>query len=164
MKEVWQSVGVPQPLITRNLLNSRTRIVGSLASTLFAMTAAIGLSPQEIIASERVDLIEVNHFYDEHGKLVFDQIIFYDWCDQKCRYNVRAWRLLKKPAQVPSRNWEHGDYVSIWKDGALVRHVRAPSFRESWTQYDPELAERDFLPKERRADLCRMIGDGSTIR
>jgi hypothetical protein len=25
--------------------------------------------------------------------------------------------------------------------------------RETWTQYDPELLEREFLPKERRREL-----------
>jgi hypothetical protein len=29
--------------------------------------------------------------------------------------------------------------------------------RESWTQYDPELVEREFLPQERRRELHRRV-------
>ncbi|MEX2026593.1 MAG: hypothetical protein WEH44_04820, partial [Pirellulaceae bacterium] len=31
--------------------------------------------------------------------------------------------------------------------------VRAATMRESWTQYDPELVEREYLPKEKRREL-----------
>jgi hypothetical protein len=33
--------------------------------------------------------------------------------------------------------------------------VRAASFRETWTQYDPELIERDYLPKEKRRGFVK---------
>ena len=114
------------------------------------------LDPVEDVAIDRVDLIELNHFYDEQGKHVFDQIIFYDWSPQSGRYHVRAWRLLKKPAQIPSRNWKHGEFVAVWHDGDLLRRVRGTSVRESWTQYDPELIEREFLAKDKRPDLARL--------
>ena len=39
--------------------------------------------------------------------------------------------------------------------GEVLRTVTAKSFRETWTQHDPELAERDYLPKERRRDFYR---------
>lgn len=118
--------------------------------------AALGLSPNTDVAHDVVDLIEVNHFYDEHGRLVFDQVIFYDWCGAQCRYQVRAWRLLKKPSQVPHRNFATGEYETIWHDGDVLRRVRGKSFRESWTQYDPELREREHLPKDRRRELYKM--------
>ncbi len=157
---------LPRRLTGRAPYELKEEIVGNLATALAVVLTAATLNPpdQEIVAFDRVDLVEVNHFYDEHGKLVFDQVIFYDWCDQQCRYNVRAWRLLKKPAQVPQRNFEHGDYVAIWQDGTHVRKVRASSYRESWTQYDPELVEREHLPKDKRADLCKLIIKGSSQR
>jgi hypothetical protein len=105
------------------------------------------------VARETVDLVEVNHFYDEQGRLVFDQTIFYDWSADNGRHMVRAWRLVKNPAQLPQRDWNDGGYVSIWHDGDVLRHVRATSIRETWTQYDPELVEREFLPKEHRKEL-----------
>lgn len=120
------------------------------------VAATLGLTPSTDVAQDVVDLVEVNHFYDEHGRLVFDQVIFYDWCGTNCRYQVRAWRLLKKPAQVPQRNYVTGEYESIWHDGDVLRRVRAKTFRESWTQYDPELREREYLPKEKRRELYKM--------
>lgn len=115
--------------------------------------ALLGLNPTHDVAQDQVDLIEVNHFYDEHGRLVFDQVIFYDWSHSQSRYQVRAWRLLKNKAQIPSKNFQTGDYETIWHDGDVLRRVRGASFRESWTQYDPELREREYLPKDRRREL-----------
>ena len=127
--------------------------MGTLVSTIGVLVAICGLSPQEDVASEQVDLIEVNHFYDDQGRHVFDQVIFYDWEDSHSRHMVRAWRLVKNPAQLPQRNWKDGTYVSIWYDNDVLRKVQAKSMRESWTQYDPELVEREYLPKEKRKDL-----------
>lgn len=115
------------------------------------------INPVEDVAKDRVDLIEVNHFFDEHGKHVFDQVIFYDWSPQFSRYNVLAWRLLKDVAQVPYREGSRQDYVAIWHDGAVLRKVQAETVRESWTQYDPELVERAYLPKEQRRELLKLI-------
>ena len=130
--------------------------MGILHSSIIICAATFGLNPVEDVASDRVDLVELNHFYDEKGRLVFDQIIFYDWSPANNRYNVRAWRLLKTPAQVPYRSWPRGEYVAVWHDGEILRKVRADSLRESWTQYDPELVEREFLPKEKRRELSRL--------
>lgn len=105
---------------------------------------------------DHVDVIEVNHFYDKHGKLVFDQAIFYEWDDKEGRFQVIDWRLIKKPSQIPRRDWKRGDYVCVWSDGETLRVVRAKSYRETWTQYDPELVERQFLPKEYRKGLTSL--------
>ncbi len=124
-----------------------------ITSAFAVLMAATCLTPQNGVSRDEVDLIEVNHFFDEHGRLVFDQVIFYEWSASNSRYHVRAWRLLKSPSQVPSRCWERGDFFSTWQDGDTLREVRAPQYRETWTQYDPELAERAFLPKEKRRAL-----------
>jgi hypothetical protein len=102
---------------------------------------------------ERVDLIEINHFYDEQGRLVFDQAIFYDWYEEDERHMVRAWRLVKHPAQLPQRDWQNGGYLAVWLDGEVLRAIRSESLSETWTQYDVELVEREWLPKERRREL-----------
>jgi hypothetical protein len=102
---------------------------------------------------ERVDVIEVNHFYDEQGRLVFDQLIFWDWCEAQDRHEVIAWRMLKCPSQLPEFDWDRGGHVARWLDGEVFREVRAQSVRETWTQYDPELEELALLPRERRREL-----------
>jgi hypothetical protein len=124
-------------------------------SALVLLLASVCHNGTELVVVDEVDLMEVNHFYDEQGRHVFDQTIFYDWCPVQCRFNVRAWRLLKTPSQRPSRDWESGGHVAFWHDGTVLRRVRSRAFRESWTQYDPELVERDFVPKEQRPDLHR---------
>ncbi len=127
--------------------------MGAIVTTLMFAAAAAGLNPDEPIATDTVDLIEINHFYDENGKLVFDQLLFYDWSAKDARFQVRAWRLLKKNSQLPRRDWQRGDYQTTWHDGDLLRHVRAKSIRETWTQYDPELIERANLAKDKRREL-----------
>ena len=129
-----------------------------------AIVVALGLSPQEDVAREEVDLMEVNHFYDEQGRLVFDQVIFYDWSPEHSRYMVRAWRLVKNPAQLPQRDWKDGGYAAVWQDGEVLRHVHGDSVRETWTQYDPELIEREYLPKEQRKELRTVKIDRTSQR
>ncbi len=122
-------------------------------TTICASFLAFGIAPQEDVARESVDLIELNHFYDEHGRLVFDQVIFYDWSAGDSRYHVRAWRLVKNPSQLPQRDWAGGGYSAMWQDGEQIRNIRSKSIRETWTQHDPELVEREYLPKEKRKEL-----------
>jgi hypothetical protein len=118
----------------------------------------LSVLPQDICVRESVELIEVNHFYGEDCKLVFDQIIFYDWSESDARYMVRSWRLIKTPLQIPYRDHANGGYTAVWVDnGDALRSVRSRDFRETWSQAgvggDPELNEREFLPKERRREL-----------
>lgn len=131
--------------------------MGTVSAILGVLVSVATLNPAENVVLDRVDLMEVNHFYDEHGRLVFDQIIFYDWSAADSHYHVRAWRLLKNPAQMPARNWQQGDFVAVWHDGEVLRKVRSETVRESWTQYDPELLEREFLPKDQRRDLRKLV-------
>jgi hypothetical protein len=137
--------------------------VGTTTFTWAISLALMGLSPPEYVVTDRVDVIEINHFYDEHGKLVFDQILYYEWSAAQSRYNVRAWRLLKSPAQVPQRDWQRGDFVARFYDGDALREVRAATMRESWTQYDPELIEREYLPKEQRRELRSLNSSRKTL-
>lgn len=127
--------------------------MATLVSSVAVLACLCGLPPREDVASEQVDLVEVNHFYDDQGRHVFDQVIFYDWADGHGRHMVRAWRLVKNPSQLPQRNWKDGTYAALWYDNDVLRKVQAKSMRESWTQYDPELVEREYLPKEKRKDL-----------
>jgi len=130
--------------------------MGTLSLQCVLLVATVGSNPIEDVPCDRVDLIEVNHFHDDQGRLVFDQVIFYEWSPGEGRHQVQAWRLLKNAAQKPRRDFKTGEYVATWHDGELLREVRAPAARESWTQYDPELVEREHFAKERRKDLARL--------
>jgi hypothetical protein len=108
--------------------------------------------------TERVDLVEVNHLFNEDGKPVLAQVIWYDW--QRVRYSVVDWRKVGSPGILPYRDWESGGYVCFWLDYQTLRKVRAAEFRETWTQVgvagDPEVNEREILPKERRRELRKL--------
>lgn len=104
-----------------------------------------GILPLPDIAHDRVDAVEVSHFYDGDGRLVFDQVIF--WQDG----HVRAWRLFKTGDQWPFRS--RGEYATIWFDGDRLRCVRAISYRETWEQHDRELDDREKFPAHLRAGL-----------
>lgn len=103
----------------------------------------------------QADLIEINHYFDQDGKSVFDQLIFLDWDDKANRYNVVAWRLIKSPNQIPLRNPGTGKYSATWFDGKVLRTVIANKRVETWTQFDPETRERAFRAKSQRPDLVR---------
>ena len=124
-----------------------------LSAALQVLVAIAVVPPRDHVLHDTCDLVELNHFYDENGSLVFDQILFYDWDERAARYHVRAWRLVKHDNQIPQRDHARCDYVASWQDGERLRQVRAKSFRETWLQYDPELVEREFLPKEQRREL-----------
>lgn len=125
-------------------------------ATLAVCLALCGANTSPKVAEERVDLIEINHFHDDQGRPVFDQIIFYDWSQTDQRYQIRDWRLLKNANQIPLRNTGDGEYVAVWTDFKsrdALRKTQAKLLRESWTQYDPELVEREFLPEGKRRKL-----------
>lgn len=126
---------------------------------LFLLCATFGAmlsDPPRIAATEHIDLIEINHYFDGGGKSVFDQLIFYNWDESARRFNVVAWRLLKNPNQLPIRNPGNGMYYTSWHDGKILRVIHADRKMETWTQYDPETYERKFLPKSSRSDLLRI--------
>lgn len=103
-----------------------------------------------------VDLVELNHYHDESGRHVFDQLIFYDWSEQKRRFDVRAWRLVKVPGQLPLHDHKTNVWRMIWHDAGMLRTVEAAAYRETWTQYDPELINREFLSQENRRELTKL--------
>lgn len=133
--------------------------MGAMSIQIAVCMAALTLSPADEVTVDQVDLVEINHFYDDQGRLVFDQVIYYDWSTVHSRYQVRDWRLLKTTTQVPLRDWREGGYVAEWEDFKQrngMRRVKSKSVRETWTQYDPELVEREFLAQEKRTELNRI--------
>lgn len=93
-----------------------------------------------------VDRVELNHY--SHGEHVFDQLIFYSWSSQRKRFDVREWRLKKSDSMVPVPR--RGGYMLRWHDDGVLREVTTNSFRETWTQYDPEVIEREHLAQDQR--------------
>ncbi|GIX00898.1 MAG: hypothetical protein KatS3mg111_4230 [Pirellulaceae bacterium] len=110
--------------------------------------------------SERVDLIELNHFYDERGRHAYDQVIFYEWSPDYCRFHVIAWCLVENnthrmPTRVPGAS---GDWAVRWldRDTMVHREVRSRLFRETWSHVDPERANKKLLEEKYRISLLRL--------
>jgi len=127
-------------------------------ATLTICLSIVGLNPVGDTAKDSVDLFEVNHYYDESGRFIFKQLIFYDWCPKQCRFNVRAWRLIRSTGQLPTLDRRKKKYVAVWQDGSKFRRVQAKNMRQTWTQFDPEQFERKFLPKDKRVELVGKFG------
>lgn len=109
------------------------------------------------VAQDSVDVIEINHFINESGQVQLDQIIFYDWSPSQSRYIVRAWRSLKTPSQLPMKQ-PNGGYVAVWhdsRDGNVMRKVHAKSVIETWTTYDPETVNQEYLDRNLRCELTQ---------
>ncbi len=111
------------------------------------------------VATDKVDLIEVNFYYDEKGQPVLQQLIFFDWSEADQRYEVRSFRIIHELHQLPRRMHKNGLYVVIWQDQMdnVLRKVYAKSIRQTRTQYDPEMVHRKLLPKEQRRGLSRPL-------
>ena len=133
--------------------------MGTSTAALTVCLIVLGSNPTSERSGEKVDLVELNHFHDDQGRPVFDQIIFYDWSPAEGRYQVRDWRLLKSPDQIPLHSARDREFTAVWNDFKAqdtLRSTRAKMVRETWTQYDPELVEREFLAENKRRKLMEV--------
>lgn len=110
--------------------------------------------------SEEVDLIELNHFHDCLGRHVYDQVIFYEWSAEFQQYHVRAWCLVEDRESAnrrPTRTYTDNRYHVHWedRDQHLSRKISSPHFRESWTQVDPERANKTLLDERLRTAFVK---------
>lgn len=100
-----------------------------------------------------VDVLELNRYYDEVGRLLHTQVIgwSFDEGHDKSRLNVVFWRLAKVVSDYPVPQGSY--YVTTYRDGDAMRKVYGRSYRETWTQYDPEMEDRNNLPMNQRRGL-----------
>lgn len=109
-----------------------------------------------------VDAIELNHMYDDDGKVSLDQVIFwyqdqvidYRPCTQNSRrYNKEAEKKAINNNDVYNPEWVGTDmrpikcgnwYISCFFDhkDSVRRKIYTKIYKESWTQFDPELVQR----------------------
>ena len=121
---------------------------------------AISESSPSSVCIEEVDLIELNHFHDCLGRHVYDQVIFYEWSSELNRYHVRAWCLVedREPSsRRPTRTYTDNRHHVGWhdRDQNLNRRISSQHFRESWTQVDPERANKQLLDEKQRTALVK---------
>lgn len=109
----------------------------------FVLLATI---PHQPIQSANVDLVERNTYCDEEGSEVFTQYIFSDWNTRHGRHEIVDFRM--DDGQIR----REGNVLWFAHLGEIHR-VRTEHLRESKTQYDPELQERECRPMGRRRKL-----------
>ena len=126
----------------------------------FFLASAVGGVRDSHQAVEQVDLIELNHFHDCLGRHVYDQVIFYEWSEQQREYLVRAWCLVEDREAAnrrPSQSYSDERFYVRWydRDQNLNRCIASLYFRESWTQVDPERANKRLLDERQRTSLVK---------
>ena len=118
--------------------------------------AAVSLVPYVPMLHDDVDVIELNHVFDGDGRHVLSQLIFWEVHARSATENVVAWRLAKSGQPQPLRDVQQGGCLLLFRDGEHLRLVRGKRYRETWTQYDPEIDDRRVLPQHRRRELARI--------
>lgn len=139
---------------------NRVLLAFVVGAVFFAICLCVGLAARGDsgvwrLPVDRVDVLETNHFFDENGRHVFTQHIYYTFCHGDCRHHVIAWRMHKTDHQIPHLD-SRGGFTQIWVDADQLRCVRIWSLRETWTQFDVELIERQWLAREARRELFRV--------
>lgn len=109
-------------------------------------------APQPLLY--RCDVLEINHVYDDQARPVLVQVMGWRQCVDglHCQWWVRC-----DPHYLPVLDDQR---VSMWIYGRsifgsadqLIR-VEAPSFRETWTQWDREAIDRASFQPASRAGL-----------
>jgi hypothetical protein len=108
---------------------------------------------------EHVDAIELNHSFDARGRLIYDQLIFWERTPTTGRFQVRAWCLVDDREGMnrrPLRN-DNGLYECDVVDTSerLTRRIVSRLFRESWTHIDPEREDKRLHPESLRIELVK---------
>ena len=111
------------------------------------MIAALLLAtiPMDLVARDRVDLIERNTVYDDDGNQTLQQFIFWDWQGQGHR--VVAWRL------AADKSWNPP--VLRWVENGRPRAVQCNYWQETHYQWDEEIRQREIVPECERRGLSR---------
>lgn len=134
--------------------------MGVCVLLVFLFTGGVNAGAKSRVAEETVDLIELNHFHDPCGRHVYDQVIFYQIAPETGQFRVRAWCLVedreslsRRPKVDPSTGVAR---VEWWDDQQqILRRLKSPQFRESWTQIDPERQDKTKWDERTRLTLVQ---------
>jgi hypothetical protein len=103
------------------------------------LLALVVLFGGHVDQSETVDLIELNH-YTSSENYGFSQVIFWEFSPDKRCHIVRDWILASAIVSHPCK-LNGGHECSVEVDGRKYK-VRSKLFRETFTDYDPEMRNR----------------------
>lgn len=115
--------------------------------SLLAADALLAIIPYSPIIHDDVCVFEVNHVCDQAtGKPSLDQIIC--WGEDG---RVVGWRVLhRRPISLGHGRLLH---ISCGSEGPTVRIFAVATLFESWSYFDPEIADREQRPVTQRKEL-----------
>lgn len=94
------------------------------------------------------DLVELNHCYTADCETRFTQVLVWNWDDWSRSYVCDGYACVQ-PEQVRVTPQRDGTTLVSWPE----KQTRCRTYRETWTQWDPEILDRGRLPPERRRGL-----------
>jgi hypothetical protein len=97
------------------------------------------LLPLDLRTIHHADSCELNHYYDGEGREVLRQVILWD-AHPKAPCVVAWWLVNQCHLDAPNHRVLDREH----------REFRFHTFTETWTQHDPELANREFWPVDGR--------------
>lgn len=135
-------------------------MIGDCMVYLATLVTVIGVvtSSCEPAIVEHVDMVEINHLHDANGKPLIIQWIFWEWYEDESNCHVR----LYKEAYEHDREklMRVGDFTrfDFW-DGSTESHRRifVSHTKESWSQVDPERADKEHVAETERIRLVQRV-------
>lgn len=95
------------------------------------------------VVRETVDCLEYNRVYNGDGELYMEQFIAWDWEGE--RHVVAGWRMMAGKVWRPP--------LVAWSEGSSTFILRAKYWRETFTQFDVEMEQREIFAKCHRRGL-----------
>lgn len=92
----------------------------------------------------KVDIVEINSFYEGNGNLNFDQLLLWSWDDRVDNYVIREWMILKGTRQEFNTNTEEG---LLAKQQFMKESAAAIMKCNNWKRW-PDGLNIPYIPKE----------------
>ena len=121
------------------------------------------------IIKDNVDIQELNRYYDKSGKLILEQMVYWDYCIEKrleknsdgftnlyecLDKKVVDWRLLKNKNQIPIKDHKTGKFTARFRDEEDYREISSKIFYRSETFHDVEVCNRSKYSMSCRRKLA----------
>lgn len=124
------------------------------------LVLVFGGSQRPRVITDHCDILEENHYYSpDDGRHVFTQMLFWS-VDRNQVERIRDWRLVKphtdsetEIGQLHVFGNRHRGYRAMWIENGVAREVTSPLFRKTYTNFDPEIRNREIQPQELREPL-----------
>ena len=120
------------------------------------IAGCLGLILRVPTLPDPVDCIEINHVVGADGEESLCQLIFWS-LGPNGHLEIVAWRIHQNSSHDPRLDYRIGRYVVRMLDRGVTRVITGKAFIETWTSFDPELADRHDHPQAGRLGLSRAV-------